>query len=160
MDGRETYRYATRTIASTALNAIERAGWTADQVDLFIPHQANERIIESVAKGLGIPMDRIFLDLDRYGNTSAASVPIALAEAVDEGRVRPGDPHRVRGVRCRLHEWRGGDHLDRRPRERPKGGERAAGGEHPSAPGLGRRRPGAGAGRADPGRKQQTEVPA
>jgi 3-oxoacyl-[acyl-carrier-protein] synthase-3 len=91
MDGRETYRYATRTIASTALSAIERAGWTADQVDLFIPHQANVRIIESVAKGLGIPMERIYLDLDRYGNTSAASVPIALAEAVDEGRVRPGD---------------------------------------------------------------------
>jgi 3-oxoacyl-(acyl-carrier-protein) reductase len=60
MDGRETYRYATRTIASTALSAIERAGWTADQVDLFIPHQANVRIIESVAKGLGIPMERIF----------------------------------------------------------------------------------------------------
>jgi 3-oxoacyl-[acyl-carrier-protein] synthase-3 len=91
MDGRETYRYATRTIASTALSAIERAGWTADQVDLFIPHQANVRIIESVARGLGIPMERIYLDLDRYGNTSAASVPIALAEAVDEGRVRPGD---------------------------------------------------------------------
>jgi 3-oxoacyl-[acyl-carrier-protein] synthase-3 len=91
MDGRETYRYATRTIASTALSANERAGWTPDQVDLFIPHQANVRIIESVAKGLGIPMERIYLDLDRYGNTSAASVPIALAEAVDEGRVRPGD---------------------------------------------------------------------
>jgi 3-oxoacyl-[acyl-carrier-protein] synthase-3 len=91
MDGRATYRYATRTIASTALKAIERAGWTADQVDLFIPHQANARIIESVAAGLGIPMERIYLDLDRYGNTSAASVPIALAEAVDEGRVRAGD---------------------------------------------------------------------
>ncbi len=91
MNGRETYRYATRTIASTALAAIAQAGWTADQVDLFIPHQANLRIIESVAAGLGIPMERIYLDLDRYGNTSAASVPIALAEAVDEGRVRPGD---------------------------------------------------------------------
>jgi 3-oxoacyl-[acyl-carrier-protein] synthase-3 len=91
MDGRATYRYATKTIASTALRAIERAGWTADQVDLFIPHQANARIIESVASGLGIPMERIYLDLARYGNTSAASVPIALAEAVEEGRVRVGD---------------------------------------------------------------------
>ena len=91
MDGRATYRYATKTIASTALRAIERAGWTADQVDLFIPHQANARIIESVAAGLGIPMERIYLDLERYGNTSAASVPIALAEAVQEGRVRIGD---------------------------------------------------------------------
>jgi 3-oxoacyl-[acyl-carrier-protein] synthase-3 len=91
MDGRATYRYATKTIASTALKAIERAGWTADQVDLFVPHQANQRIIESVAAGLGIPMERIYLDLDKYGNTSAASVPIALAEAVDAGRVRVGD---------------------------------------------------------------------
>lgn len=90
MDGRETYRYATRTIASTALTAIEKAGWTPEEVDLFVPHQANVRIIESVAKSLGIPMERIHLDLDRYGNTSAASVPIALAEAVGEGRVQPG----------------------------------------------------------------------
>jgi 3-oxoacyl-[acyl-carrier-protein] synthase-3 len=90
MNGRDTYRYATKTIASTALTAIAQAGWTADQVDLFVPHQANMRIIESVATGLGIPMERIYLDLDRYGNTSAASVPIALAEAVEAGRVRPG----------------------------------------------------------------------
>jgi 3-oxoacyl-[acyl-carrier-protein] synthase-3 len=90
MNGRDTYRYATKTIASTALAALAQAGWTADEVDLFIPHQANLRIIESVAAGLGIPMDRIYLDLERYGNTSAASVPIALAEAVDAGRVQPG----------------------------------------------------------------------
>ncbi len=93
MDGRETYRYATRTIAASALRAVERAGWTPDQVDLIVPHQANLRIIESVAKSLGIPMDRFFIDLDRYGNTSAASVPIALAEAVDAGRLQPG--HKV-----------------------------------------------------------------
>ncbi len=91
MEGRETYRYATKTMATTALKAIERAGWTADQIDLFIPHQANVRIIESVAKGLGLSMDKMFVNLDRYGNTSAASVPIALAEAVDSGRVKIGD---------------------------------------------------------------------
>jgi 3-oxoacyl-[acyl-carrier-protein] synthase III len=91
MEGKETYRFATRTLASTALTAIERAGWTPDQVDLFIPHQANIRIIESVAKGLGLPMERMFVNVDRYGNTSAASVPIALAEAVASGRVHPGD---------------------------------------------------------------------
>jgi 3-oxoacyl-[acyl-carrier-protein] synthase-3 len=90
MDGRETYRYATRTIAASALTAVERAGWTSDEVDLIVPHQANVRIIESVAKGLGIPMDRFFIDLDRHGNTSAASVPIALSEAVDAGRLQPG----------------------------------------------------------------------
>jgi len=91
MEGRETYRYATKTMATTALKAIERAGWKSDEIDLFIPHQANVRIIESVAKGLGLPMDKMFVNLDRYGNTSAASVGMALAEAVDSGRIQIGD---------------------------------------------------------------------
>jgi 3-oxoacyl-[acyl-carrier-protein] synthase-3 len=91
MEGRETYRYATRTLASSALTAIRRAGWEPGDVDLFIPHQANIRIVESVAKGLGLPMDKMFVNLDRYGNTSAASVGIALAEAVGSGRVQIGD---------------------------------------------------------------------
>lgn len=91
MEGRETYRYATRTLATSALAAIEKAGWTPDQVDLFIPHQANVRIIEAVAKGLGLPMERMVVNIDRYGNTSAASVAIALDEAVREGRIRQGD---------------------------------------------------------------------
>jgi 3-oxoacyl-[acyl-carrier-protein] synthase III len=91
MEGKETYRYATKTLASTALTAIERAGWQPDEIDLFIPHQANVRIIESVAKGLGLPMDKMFVNVDRYGNTSAASVGIALAEAVDSGRIKVGD---------------------------------------------------------------------
>jgi 3-oxoacyl-[acyl-carrier-protein] synthase-3 len=91
MEGKETYRYATKTMATTALKAIERAGWQPEEIDLFIPHQANVRIIESVAKGLGLPMSKMFVNLDRYGNTSAASVPIALAEAVDSGRIKIGD---------------------------------------------------------------------
>ena len=91
MEGKETYRFATKTMATTALTAIERAGWKPDEIDLFIPHQANVRIIESVAKGLGLSMDKMFVNLDRYGNTSAASVPIALAEAVDSGRIKVGD---------------------------------------------------------------------
>ena len=91
MEGRETYRFATRTMASTALAAVAKAGLTPRDIDLFIPHQANMRIIESVAKSLNLPMDRMFINLDRYGNTSAASVPIALAEAVNEGRVAVGD---------------------------------------------------------------------
>ena len=90
MEGKETYRYATKTMATTALKAIERAGWQPDEIDLFIPHQANVRIIESVAKGLGLPMDKMFVNVDRYGNTSAASVGIALAEAVDTGRIQVG----------------------------------------------------------------------
>ncbi|HET7677778.1 MAG TPA: beta-ketoacyl-ACP synthase III [Candidatus Limnocylindrales bacterium] len=91
MEGKETYRYATKTLASSALTAIERAGWQPDEVDLFIPHQANIRIIEAVAKGLGLPMEKMFVNVDRYGNTSAASVGLALAEAVDSGRVKVGD---------------------------------------------------------------------
>ncbi|MGI8533503.1 MAG: beta-ketoacyl-ACP synthase III [Candidatus Limnocylindrales bacterium] len=91
MEGKETYRYATKTLATSALKAIERAGWEPDEVALFIPHQANVRIIESVAKGLGLSMDKMFVNVDRYGNTSAASVGIALAEAVDSGRVQIGD---------------------------------------------------------------------
>ena len=91
MEGRETYRFATRTLATTALTAVERAGLQPSDIDLFIPHQANIRIIEAVAKGLDLPMERMFVNVDRYGNTSAASIPIALAEAVDSGRVRVGD---------------------------------------------------------------------
>ena len=91
MDGRETYKYATRTLASSANIAIARAGLTPDDIELYVPHQANLRIIESVAKQLGLSMERVYVNVDRYGNTSAASVPIALCEAVERGRVKPGD---------------------------------------------------------------------
>ena len=91
MEGKETYRFATRTLATTALAAIRKAGLEASDIDLFIPHQANIRIIEAVAKGLDLPMERMFVNLDRYGNTSAASVPIALAEAANAGRIKVGD---------------------------------------------------------------------
>jgi 3-oxoacyl-[acyl-carrier-protein] synthase-3 len=91
MEGKETYRFATKTMATTALKAIERAGWKPEDIDLFIPHQANVRIIESVAKGLDLPMSKMFVNVDRYGNTSAASVGIALAEAVDSGRIKVGN---------------------------------------------------------------------
>ncbi len=91
MEGNATYRFATKTMATTALESIRRSGLRPEDIDLFIPHQANIRIIEAVAKGLDLPMDRIYVNLDRYGNTSAASVPIALAEAVNEGRLKVGD---------------------------------------------------------------------
>ena len=91
MEGNQTYRFATKTMATTALTAIRKAGLEPDDIKLFIPHQANNRIIEAVAKGLNLPMDRMYVNLDRYGNTSAASVPIALAEAVNEGRLDVGD---------------------------------------------------------------------
>jgi len=91
MEGNQTYRFATKTMATTALESIRRSGLEPSDIDLFIPHQANVRIIEAVAKGLDLPMDKMFINLDKYGNTSAASVPIALAEAVNEGRVAIGD---------------------------------------------------------------------
>jgi len=78
-------------MATTALESIRRSGLEPGDIDLFIPHQANIRIVEAVAKGLDLPMERMFVNLDKYGNTSAASVPIALAEAVNEGRVQIGD---------------------------------------------------------------------
>jgi len=91
MEGNATYRFATKTMATTAVESIRRSGLQPSDIDLFIPHQANIRIIEAVAKGLSLPMDRMYINLDKYGNTSAASVPIALAEAVNEGRVKVGD---------------------------------------------------------------------
>ena len=91
MEGNQTYRFATKTMATTALESIRKAGLEPSDIELFIPHQANIRIVEAVAKGLGLPKDRMYVNLDRYGNTSAASVPIALAEAVNEGRLQVGD---------------------------------------------------------------------
>ena len=91
MLGREVYKYATRQLADSAANALRDAGLTVDDIDQFVFHQANLRIIESVQKALGIPDDRLFINIEKYGNTSAASVPMALVEAVAAGRVRPGD---------------------------------------------------------------------
>ena len=91
MDGKETYRLATRTLVSTALASIEKSGLKPEDITLFVPHQANRRIIEAVARSLDLPMSKFFVNVDRYGNTLGASVPIALAEAVNEGRVQAGD---------------------------------------------------------------------
>ncbi len=91
MNGREVYRFATRVMAQASRQVAQKAGWSLDQIDLFIPHQANMRIIDSAAKALKIPSERVFVNLERYGNTSAASIPIALCEAVDQGRIKPGD---------------------------------------------------------------------
>ena len=92
-----------------------RPAWSPADIDLFIPHQANIRIIEAVAKGLDLPMDRMFVNLDRYGNTSAASVPIALAEAVNEGRVKVGDQIVIVAFGAGFTSRRGRHRVDRRP---------------------------------------------
>jgi 3-oxoacyl-[acyl-carrier-protein] synthase III len=77
-------------MADACDEALRRAGITADQVDLLVPHQANLRIIEATAKHGGLPMSKVMINVDRFGNTSSASIPLALEQAVSEGRVGPG----------------------------------------------------------------------
>lgn len=91
MKGNEVFKSAVRSMETVAKDAMKKAGVGADEVALLIPHQANLRIIEATAKRLGIGMDRVFVNVNKYGNTSAASVPLALDEARKEGRVKEGD---------------------------------------------------------------------
>jgi 3-oxoacyl-[acyl-carrier-protein] synthase-3 len=91
MEGQEVFRRAVRAVISSADNALRAAGCAPADVDLFVPHQANIRIINLAAQRLGIAGAHTMVNVGRYGNTSAASVPLALAEAVDEGRVHDGD---------------------------------------------------------------------
>ena len=90
MAGREVFKAAVLAMAEACDEALKRAGVTADQVDFLIPHQANLRIIDATARHAGIPMSKVMVNLDRYGNTSSASIPLALDQAVTEGRVGPG----------------------------------------------------------------------
>jgi len=91
MRGREVFKLAVKVMEQAAKEILEQNGLKSDQLACVIPHQANMRIIELLASRLEIPMDRFYLNLDKYGNTSAASIPIALDEARREGRIRPGD---------------------------------------------------------------------
>jgi 3-oxoacyl-[acyl-carrier-protein] synthase-3 len=91
MNGREVFRFAARVMDKATRQVVADAGLTLADIDLFIPHQANLRIIQAAARALGMPMDKFFVNLEKYGNTSAASIPIALCEAVDAGRLKPGD---------------------------------------------------------------------
>jgi len=91
MDGKAVFRFATRIMASATQEAMDAAGLTAEQVKWIIPHQANIRIIEAAARGLKLPMDRFIVNLDRYGNTSTASIPIAMVEALEKGQIKNGD---------------------------------------------------------------------
>jgi 3-oxoacyl-[acyl-carrier-protein] synthase-3 len=90
MNGREVFRFASKTIVDSVQRLLEKAGVGAEDVDLFVPHQANLRIVEHAVNKTGIPMERVMTNLDRYGNTSSGSIPLALAEADDEGRLEPG----------------------------------------------------------------------
>ncbi len=90
MNGREVFKFATRILVQSAETVLDRAGFTIDDVDVYIPHQANVRIIDHATKKLGIPSDRVVINVERYGNTSSGSIPLALAEAQADGRLQPG----------------------------------------------------------------------
>ncbi|GMV08348.1 MAG TPA: beta-ketoacyl-ACP synthase III [Gemmatimonadaceae bacterium] len=90
MEGREVFKHAVRSMSEAADRALDGAKLTGADIDLMIPHQANIRIIEATAKHAGIPMEKVFVNVDRYGNTSSASVPIALEEALASGRIKEG----------------------------------------------------------------------
>jgi 3-oxoacyl-[acyl-carrier-protein] synthase-3 len=90
MNGREVFKFATRILVQSAEDLLARCEVTIDDVDLYIPHQANVRIIEHATRKLGVPSDRVVINVDRYGNTSSGSIPLALADALADGRLRPG----------------------------------------------------------------------
>lgn len=90
MDGRTVFKWAVRLIPVVVDQLLEDAGLAIDEIDLFIPHQANIRIIDAAVESLGIDRDKVFVNLDRYGNTSAASIPISITEALEQGRIKPG----------------------------------------------------------------------
>lgn len=90
MAGREVFKAAVLAMSEACDEALQRAGVRAEEIDLLIPHQANVRIIEATAKHAGMPMEKVMVNVDRYGNTSSASIPLALDQAITEGRVKPG----------------------------------------------------------------------
>lgn len=106
MDGKEVYKFAVRVMGKTAEKALERAGLEKEDVDLLIPHQANIRIIKSAAKRLHLPMEKVFVNIDKYANTSGASIPIAMDEAYREGRIKRGDVVTLAGFGAGL-TWAG-----------------------------------------------------
>ena len=90
MQGREVFKNAVRSMAEACEFALQQAGMTADEIDILVPHQANVRIIEATAKYAGVDMEKVFVNVDRYGNMSSASIPVALDEAQEQGLVGPG----------------------------------------------------------------------
>jgi 3-oxoacyl-[acyl-carrier-protein] synthase-3 len=90
MNGREVFKFATRVLVSSAEKLLRECGRSVDEIDVYVPHQANVRIIDHAAKKLGIPQDRVVVNVDRYGNTSSGSIPLALADAEAEGRLEDG----------------------------------------------------------------------
>ena len=91
MQGNEVFKVAVRALEEVAIEALEQNGLKGDDIDWFIPHQANERIIQATAKRLNVPMEKVYMNLERYGNTSAASIPLAFDEAVRNGKIKDGN---------------------------------------------------------------------
>lgn len=119
MDGADVFKFAVRMMAETGLKTLEAGGIPPDKVDLWIPHQANIRIINSASKRLGLHNDKVYVNIHKYGNTSGASIPIALTEAKQEGRLKEGDLLLLVGfgsgltwAGCALRWGRGGEKLD------------------------------------------------
>jgi 3-oxoacyl-[acyl-carrier-protein] synthase-3 len=90
MNGREVFKFATRVMVTSAEAILDECDKTIDDVDVYVPHQANVRIIDHAAKKLGVPQEKTVVNVDRYGNTSSGSIPLALADAADDGRLKPG----------------------------------------------------------------------
>ncbi len=90
MAGREVFKHAVRAMAEGSKQALARSGWELEDVDLVFPHQANLRIIKATARYAGLPMEKVFVNVDRYGNMSSATIPVAMDEAIEEGRLKPG----------------------------------------------------------------------
>jgi 3-oxoacyl-[acyl-carrier-protein] synthase-3 len=91
MDGRQIFKFAVHAMDSATREVMSRSGLTVDDIDLLVPHQANLRIITATAKALGLPPEKAMINVDRYGNTSSASIPMALCEAMEQGRLHDGD---------------------------------------------------------------------
>jgi 3-oxoacyl-[acyl-carrier-protein] synthase-3 len=89
-EGQAVYKYAVRKMAETSASLLDAHNLTAAELDCFIPHQANRRIIESTVERLGLPPERVVINIDRFGNTTAATIPLAMQTALDEGRLRKG----------------------------------------------------------------------
>ena len=91
MNGREVFKFATRVVGRASREVVAKAGMTLDDIDWIIPHQANLRIIQSAAREMKLPLERFVVNIENYGNTSAASIPLALTENLESGRIKPDD---------------------------------------------------------------------
>jgi 3-oxoacyl-[acyl-carrier-protein] synthase-3 len=90
MNGREVFKFATRILVKSAEDVMRQCGVTIDDVDVYVPHQANMRIIDHATKKLGVPSEKVVINVDRFGNTSSGSIPLALGDAAEDGRLKPG----------------------------------------------------------------------